>query len=305
VHREISIMIALPSGSLMHGFDPAPFVPRARGPPSSTDEQPLLGECTPRTAAARRVQRLRSRAIGVLRCISMSARLAALLSGLGLFVIVASSAALYAGVQELRLLATGARRQLTAESLASGTAGWLAVAGCVRHDLALGVTAGGRVYPLGAAPPESEESDRVFTPLAARDDCDDERAPRRLYALIEDDDALTNTIGHAYRARVAPPPVLAIVDGVAGFGAGHARLADRARAELARSGQAAGGLPLLAKGQRPGVRWVAITTAAAGVHGFVLLGLGVAWVLRRARRRRERAARSEVEEAFFRSETLD
>jgi hypothetical protein len=216
-------------------------------------------------------------------------------------VLVVSCAALYTGVQEARLIASGPLAERTVETLTPGATGWLAVAGCVRHDLALGVTAAGRVYRLGSAPPESEEDDRVFTPLSARDDCDEERPPRRLFALVEDDDALTNTIGHAYRQRVAPPPVLAVVDGVIGFGVGHGRLAAAARKELERGGSAAAELPVLVKGRRPGVRWVALTTAGAGVHGLLLLAVGAAWFRRRQRRAAagEAGEAARVEAAFF------
>ena len=65
--------------------------------------------------------------------------------------------------------------------------------------------------------------------------------------------------------------------------------------------------PLLAKGGRPGERWVAAVTVGAGLHGLLLLTLGARW-LRRRQRRRERLRSGEIDEAeerFFRTETLE
>jgi hypothetical protein len=87
--------------------------------------------------------------------------------------------------------------------------------------------------------------------------------------------------------------VPAFVDGVIGYGAGHARLAEAARAYLAGRGLDVAAAPLLQKGKRPGVRWVAITTAAAGAHGYLLLVLGAVWAIRTQRRARRRAAARE------------
>jgi hypothetical protein len=221
----------------------------------------------------------------------VSRRLTIVLSVLGLGVAVASAAALRSGVQEARLILSGPRRQSAAENLPTSVNGWWAVAGCVRHDRALGVNAAGRVYRLGSE--SASEGGRVFTPLSARDDCDEDRPPRRLYALVEDDEALSNTIGHVYAQAVAPPPVLAVVDGTIGFSTGHAQLAERAAARWVQDGLPVDALPLLVKGRRPGVLWVALTTAAFGAHGVLLLGLGLWWATRRARR-------DDAEAQFFR-----
>jgi hypothetical protein len=216
-------------------------------------------------------------------------------------ILTLSSIVLWAGITDARLASSGPRRELTAEELA-GQRGWVAVLGCVRHDLAVGVTRSKRVYKLGTAAPESEESDRVFTPLSARDDCDEATPPRRVYALVEDDELLANTITHDYRVQVAPPPVPAIVTGVVGYGVGHVGQADAARALLDLRDQ-----PLIAKGRAPGVLWVALVTVGAGAHGFVLVALGAWWIARRQRRKRALLSGrvTEAEEEFFRTETLD
>lgn len=220
----------------------------------------------------------------------MPRALVGLLVVLGVFVAVVSTAALVTGVNEARLASSGPRRDFAAAELPPDARGLVAVFGCVRHDLAVGVTADGAVYPLGAPPSGAGDDDRVFTPLTARADCDEGRAPRRVFAVVEDDDALGNTIGRVYQARVAPPPVPAFVDGVIGFGAGHARACAKARAFWAGRGLDVAAAPLLQKGKRPGVRWVAITTAAAGAHGYLLILLGAIWAVRKERRARRRAA---------------
>ncbi|HZS36147.1 MAG TPA: hypothetical protein VFF06_04945 [Polyangia bacterium] len=233
-------------------------------------------------------------------------RLYLVLIPLALGVLGVSAVALRSGLDEARLASSGARRDLTVEEL-GGARGWVAVFGCVRHDLAIGVGPSGRAYRIGAQPPETEDHDRVFTPLSAREDCDEEKPPARLFALVEDDLILASTISHVYRARVAPPPVAAIVSGVIGYGAGHGRAAARARERLVGEKIAIGDAPLLAKGKQPGVLWVAVVTAAVGGHGFLLVALGVWWALRRERRRKAllAGATSHEEEEFFRSETLE
>ena len=227
----------------------------------------------------------------------------ALLAGLGLFLLVASTAALVLGLDEARLASQPRRHDFAAEELSPRDRGWVAAFGCMRHDLAVGVTGRRVVYRLGSRPPDSEDDDRVFTPLAARDDCDEDKPPRAIYALVEDDDALGNTIGRVYSSRVAPPPVPAFVDGVIGFGAGHARLAAAARAFFAHDKLPVGDAPLLQKGKHPGVRWVAITTAAAGAHGYLLVALGAFWIVRRRRKLRadknEREHLTHQEQEFF------
>ena len=118
--------------------------------------------------------------------------------------------------------------------------------GCVRHDLAVATTRDGQVYTLGGSAPGAGDEDRVFTPLSARDDCDEGGAPKKIYALVEDDDALGNTIGRVYKSRVAPPPVPAFVEGVIGYGAGSTVLAKNAAdAAAARPRRRA---PLLGQG---------------------------------------------------------
>jgi hypothetical protein len=239
----------------------------------------------------------------------MTRRLLVVLVPLCAAIAVVSAIALRTGIDEARLAREARRRDLLPEELA-GARGYIATFGCVRHELAVGVGPSGRAYRLGTAAPESEH-DRVFTPLAARDDCADDQPPRKLYALIEDDDALGSTIANVYKAHVAPPPVAAFVSGVIGYGAGHAREAALAGALLdgGGAGRSGGGhvagLPLLAKGKHPGVFWIAVVTAAAGAHGFAVCGLAAWWVIRRERRRRAREHESEEEQAFFDSETLD
>jgi hypothetical protein len=209
---------------------------------------------------------------------------------------VGASAALWVGVQEARLARIGARHDYAAEELSGATRGWVAVFGCVRHDRAVAVTSDGRVYALGMRLAGASDQDRVFTPLSARDDCDEARAPRAIYALIEDDDGLSNTLGRIYQNRVAPPPVPAFVEGVIGYGAGSAGAARRAAAQL---GVDLGRAPLLAKGRRPGVFWVAVVTAAAGVHGYALIAVVVLWARRRRRKNAERGHFSDEENAFY------
>jgi len=224
-------------------------------------------------------------------------------ASLALVAAVLSWVVLQTGLDETRLHLSGKRRDLEVSELPAAS-GWIAVYGCVRHDLAVGVTPRLHVYRLGEPPPldSDPEQDRIYTPLAARDDCDDDKPPKRLYALVENDDALGNTISHVYAQRVAPPPVPAIVSGVIGFGAGHRKPANAARARLQLEG-----LPLLAKGKQPGLLWVALVTTAAGAHGFLFAGLGVWWLVRRERRRRALLSGkiTEAEEEFFHTETLE
>ena len=161
--------------------------------------------------------------------------------------------------------------------------------GCVRHDLAVAVTAdGARLSRSAARAPgaRSDEDRRCFTPLSARDDCDEGRAPQRIFALVEDDDALGNTIGRVYKTRVAPPPVPAFVEGVIGYGAARRRWRARGRAKLQLD---LGRAPLLAKGRHPGVLWVARgdrrrrCCTATRSSSWSLSGRGAAPVAREAR----------------------
>jgi hypothetical protein len=198
----------------------------------------------------------------------------------GIVVAVLATSALYLGIQETRLLSAGPRRSFAADELPHDARGFVAVFGCVRHDLAAAVK-DGRVFPLGQ---EASEGAHVFTPLSPVSDCDEGTPPKRIAALIEDDEELANTLGRVYQTRVAPPPVPAFVDGVIGYGAGHFRAAAYARDFLSAHGLDVKEVPLLQKGKRAGVRWVSVTTALVGVHGYLLLLLGVVWVRRRLRR---------------------
>jgi hypothetical protein len=206
-----------------------------------------------------------------------------------------ATAAIWLGVEEARL-ARMHRADYAAEELGPSTTGYVAVFGCIRHDLAVATTADGRVYTLGGSVPGASDEDRVFTPMTARDDCDEGKAPKKIYALVEDDDALGNTIGRVYKTRVAPPPVPAFVEGVIGYGAGSRLLAghaaDKLKLDLAET-------PLLAKGRHPGVLWVALVTAAAGLHGYALIVVVILWSRRRARRTAARGEFSDDENAFY------
>ncbi len=206
-----------------------------------------------------------------------------------------STAAVWLGVQEARLSRLH-RADYAAEELTPSTRGYVAVFGCVRHDLAVATTADGHVYALGGTAPGATDEDRVFTPLSARDDCEEGRAPKKVWALVEDDDALGNTIGRVFKTRVAPPPVPAFVEGVIGYGAGSTMLGRRAAARL---GLDLGRTPLLAKGRHPGVTWVALVTAAAGLHGYALIAVISLWTRRRARRVAARGHFSDEENAFY------
>src|SRR5579863_2733625 len=97
----------------------------------------------------------------------MSRQVIALFIGLGVFVLVASTAAIMLGVDEARLASQAKRHDFAAAALPPAQKGWIALFGCLRHDLAVGVTGQREVYRLGARPPASEDDDRVFTPLAA------------------------------------------------------------------------------------------------------------------------------------------
>jgi hypothetical protein len=220
----------------------------------------------------------------------------ALVLALLVILFAGSTAALWLGVEEAELARIAHPADYAAEELAPSTTGWVAVFGCVRHDLAVAVTADGHVYPLGGTAPGATDEDRVFTPLSARGDCEEGRAPQKIYALVEDDDALGNTIGRVYEHRVAPPPVPAFVEGVIGYGAGSTALARRAAANLHVDPAK---MPLLAKGRHPGVLWVALVTAAAGLHGYALIVVVLVWTRRRARRAAARGEFSDEENEFL------
>jgi hypothetical protein len=207
-----------------------------------------------------------------------------------------STAAVWLGVEEAELARIAHRADYAAEEVQPSTHGWVALFGCVRHDLAVATTSDGRVYPLGGTAPGASDEDRVFTPMSARDDCAEGTPPKKIYALVEDDDALGNTIGRVYKRRVAPPPVPAFVEGVIGYGAGSSLLANKAAAELHLDRAE---VPLLAKGRHPGVLWVALVTAAAGLHGYALILVVALWARRRARRAAGRSEFSDEENAFL------
>ena len=233
----------------------------------------------------------------------MSRSLAVFLALLAAGVIFAATAAIDLGVTELRLDLGGPRRDYAAEELPANARGWIAVFGCVRHDLAYAVAKGHGAYRLGAPIPGASDEDPVFTPLSARDDCDDARPPRKIYALIEDDAGLGTTIDRVFAHPVAPPPVPAFVDGVAGFGVlAKSGAAERAVAQLGHDGIDVAGSPLLVKGKRPGVTWVAALTVAAGVHGYLLLLVGLLWWRRRRRRATAEAQFTDQENAFLNEE---
>jgi hypothetical protein len=246
----------------------------------------------------------------------------------------ASTFALLRGVDELRLSLGGPQQQLEAEQLA-GAEGWLMTFGCVRHDLAIGVRHGrgfrlgseALVRPSDLAPerPGSElslrppppppiaqlpaEPDRVLTPLVPRQECEEDQRPTRVFALLEEDETVGETLSHPYTVRVAPPPIAAIVSGVIGFGLGHPREAAVARAQLARESRLPGveTAPLLVKGAGPKVVWVGAVTLGVGLHGWLLLLIVAGAAVRRARRRaRERALLGSeapvAEEEFFSEE---
>jgi hypothetical protein len=239
----------------------------------------------------------------------MSHRFTALIVLLGAFVSIASLAALWVGIGDWMVASAGPRRRLTAAELPASARGWFRIEGCVRHDLAVVVTAEDVVYRLGEPGPAADDGDRIYTPLTARADCDEERSPARVFALVEDAEATGTTLGRSGPRRVAPPPIPAVVEGTIG-----PRVVDRGRARKARRLMSKAGelpgladAPLLRKDARPGESWVALVTAGAGLHGLILLALGTRWVIRRQRRREglRSGQIDENEEQFFRTETLD
>jgi hypothetical protein len=237
----------------------------------------------------------------------MSHRFTALVVVLGAFVSIASLAAAWVGVTDWLVASSGGHRRIAAEALARDARGWFALDGCVRHDFAVVVTGEGVVYRLGEKGPAPDEGDRTFTPLAARDDCEEDRPPRRAFALVEDAEATDTTLGRTAPTLVAPPPIVARVDGTIGPRVGDAGRAGKVRKKLDGIVPGIAEAPLLKKGGHPADRTVALLTAAIGVHGLLFLALGARWL--RRKRRREQAVREgrvdEAEEQFFRSETLE
>lgn len=218
---------------------------------------------------------------------------------------ILSTAMLVVGVNDARL-ARSPHRQVTVDEFAK-TTGWLSVYACMRHELAVAVSKNGTVYRLGQKPPiDADETDRIFTPLAAPDDCNDDRPAKRYYGLVENDGSLGKTLSHVYREAVPPPAIPAMVSGVVGFATGHAAQAEQARRYLQSQQVPVGESPLLVKGREPGPLWVAIFTAVAGVHGYLFCGLAIRWLIRGYRRRKSLLSGETTleEEEFFNSETL-
>jgi hypothetical protein len=235
---------------------------------------------------------------------------------------VVAALAVRVGLDETRLALSGPQRNLEASEVA-GRRGWVAVWGCMRHDWAVGVRQSGEVYRLGEAEvkrrergaawqtlfgpsdPEKDkvsvEADRVYTPLAARDDCDEDKPPKQVHLLVENDESLGDTLRKAWAGQVRPPPVPAFVGGVIGYNTGDRARADKARSRLVSLGLAAGDAPLLAKGRRPGALWIGAVTLSLGAHGLFFCAFTAFWLVRRERRRRAilRGDTSEAEEAFF------
>lgn len=236
----------------------------------------------------------------------MSHRFAALVVVLVAVLLTASLAAIWVGATDWIVAAAGPRRAIDATALPAAGAGWFATEACVRHDLAVVVTAEGVAYRLGEAGPASDDGDRVYTPLAARDDCDDERPPRAIYALLEDAESSGTTLGRAAPRRFAPPPIPARVEGTVGPRVGDRGRAAKARRKLTVELASVADVPLLRKDGRPGDRRLAMFTIGAGAHGLLLLALGARYVRRRARRRAALLSGQldDAEEQFFRTETL-
>jgi hypothetical protein len=237
----------------------------------------------------------------------MSHRFAALVVVLAAFISIASTAALWVGISDWLVASAGPRRRVAADALPTTARGWYLIDGCVRHDLAVVVTEQNVVYRLGERGPAPDETDRTYTPLAARDDCDEERPPRRVFALVEDAEATETTLGRSGPRLIAPPPIAAVVEGTIGPRVGDRGRRDRALRKMPAQVPGLTDAPLLRKGARPGDKGVAAFTAAAGLHGLLLLALGGRWLSRR-RQRREALRAGQVDEAedqFFRTETLD
>jgi hypothetical protein len=237
----------------------------------------------------------------------MSNRFTALVVVLASFVLTASAAALWVGVSDFLLASAGGRRHVETAKLPELGRGWYQLDACIRHDLAVVVTADEVVYRLGEHGPAPDDGDRTYTPLSDASDCDDARPPSHVYALLEDAEGSETTLSRSAPSLVAPPPIRARVEGTIG-----ARVGDRGRADKARRklGDAVPGLdaaPLLHKGGRPPDKMVSIITAAAGLHGLLLFTLGVLYLRRRARRRADLASGrlDDAEEEFFRTETID
>ncbi len=216
----------------------------------------------------------------------MSHRFAALSLVLGAVLLTASVAAIWVGATDTIVTLSGPKRRMEASALSPSARGWFALDGCVRHDQAVVVSADGVVYRLGERGPEADDGDRVYTPIAARGDCDDEKPPQRIYALLEDAEGTGTTLGRSAPRLVAPPSIPATVEGTIGPRVGSSRRAAKAKAKLGGGLPGLAEAPLLRKDARPGVLWVGLFTCGSGLHGFLLLALGARYLRRRAARRR-------------------
>lgn len=237
----------------------------------------------------------------------MSHRFAALALVLGAILLSSSAAAFWVGATDALLATSGPRRVIAVEDLPSDTRGWYLLGACIRHDLAVVVTSAGTAYKLGEPGIESDDTDRIYTPLSARADCADDRPPQHVYALVEDADAVNTTFARGGHARIAPPPIAGTVDGTIG-----SRMGDRSRARQAARTLAAElpGLervPLLRKDGHPAPLWLGLVTMGAGLHGLVLLVIAALYYRRRALRREElrTGVLDDAEERFFQTETLE
>ncbi len=237
----------------------------------------------------------------------MSHRFAALVIVLGVVLLAASGAALWVGITDTMVAMAGPMQRIPVEELVNHPRGWFELSACVRHDVAVVVSRTGPIYRLGDSGPPPDDDDRVYTPLSALDDCEDEKPPRKVYALVEDADSATTTLNRAAALRIAPPSIPAVVRGTVGPRIGIASNAAKARAKLAADLVGAADAPLVRKDGHPVDLWVSLVTAGAGVHGLLLLALGARYLQRRARRREElrTGALDDAEEEFFRTETLD
>src|SRR5262249_30478605 len=146
----------------------------------------------------------------------MSHRFAALVVVLAAFVSIASMAALWVGASDWWVASAGGRRRVVAQALSPTARGRFVGGGCVRHHLAGVVPAEEIAYRLGEPGPPPDDGDRTYTPVSARDECDDDRPPRRVFAVLEDAEATSTTLGRSGPRRIAPPPIAAVVEGTIG-----------------------------------------------------------------------------------------
>lgn len=207
----------------------------------------------------------------------MPLRLWALMGALLLCIGVGAGLALKVGLDEVHLNDAGPRRQLLAEELGPATRGWLQVLGCARHDLEVAVSSDG-VVVTG----ERDPQDRIYFALSPESDCDDEKPPQRVTALVEARDTMAQGLGRLYGQGYRAPSTKVILEGVIGFGGGDGRAEHVARKAL--GGKVPEGTPLLVKGRRPGSRGAAWATVAVGAHGLLLIAALLLLAIRRALR---------------------